>query len=552
MNVFRNWVLQNFPYIEDDFDALTDYELFCKICGYVIEYSKDNEEMKQQIADFQNYFDNLDVQEEINNKLDEMASDGTLDEIINQNIFNELDGKVDQNTHDIGQNTIDIEKNTHDIEQINDEIEEMTDNILSDDCQTLLYKELNGLFEYSSGWALSSCLIIDNKGIAVANDWTEGGSGGTKFNIVTFDYISETISNIVTRYELVTGHANSMCKIDDENVLIAGMSNSYIYNLTTNTYEETDVISGLSACGDYNGDIYGSIPAQNKLYKLIYEDDTLSIDEEYTIDGLYSTLNYGGQGMVIYDNKIIYPGHTPVCLVMVDLDTKKIIKNQLITAPYNSEYEDGFVYNNELLLCDAVGRLFKPDIYGKRNIGGYSGFIITKSLTDIVLYNEPKRLNLNADNIINFEKYMSFLNINSNSDIGTIGSQFESITLYLGHGTAGSTKMHELTPCEITCFKGVSNMGLKNNTNSSVTSYDCQFNGSYYNMYNNELEKYTVSGIVTFAGGDSVPNINIRLNRFIEFMNINDGTIDAIDTTSSEQNVYLIKIVGHKKVGYGY
>ena len=41
-----------------------------------------------------NYFENLDVQEEINNKLDEMAQDGTLANIINNEIFEELNEKV--------------------------------------------------------------------------------------------------------------------------------------------------------------------------------------------------------------------------------------------------------------------------------------------------------------------------------------------------------------------------------------------------------------------------------------------------------------------------
>lgn len=84
--IFRNWVMQNFPFLEDDFDALTDYELFCKICGYVIEYSKDNEEMKAKIEEFQHYFDNLDLQEEVNNKLDEMAESGELENLIGQYI----------------------------------------------------------------------------------------------------------------------------------------------------------------------------------------------------------------------------------------------------------------------------------------------------------------------------------------------------------------------------------------------------------------------------------------------------------------------------------
>ena len=40
------------------------------------------------------YFDNLDVQEEINNKLDEMVQDGTLNEIINQEIFGNINQRL--------------------------------------------------------------------------------------------------------------------------------------------------------------------------------------------------------------------------------------------------------------------------------------------------------------------------------------------------------------------------------------------------------------------------------------------------------------------------
>ena len=32
-----NYILQNFPFLENDFDALTDYELFSKMVGYVKE-----------------------------------------------------------------------------------------------------------------------------------------------------------------------------------------------------------------------------------------------------------------------------------------------------------------------------------------------------------------------------------------------------------------------------------------------------------------------------------------------------------------------------------
>ena len=83
---FRNWVLQTFPFLEDDFDALTDYELFCKMMEYVKKFAKDNEDFNKRLTDLENYINNLDLQDEVNTKLDEMAEDGTLENLIGQYI----------------------------------------------------------------------------------------------------------------------------------------------------------------------------------------------------------------------------------------------------------------------------------------------------------------------------------------------------------------------------------------------------------------------------------------------------------------------------------
>lgn len=80
--IFRNWVLQNFPFLENDFDALTDYELFCKMMEYVMQFAKNEEEFRAELDGYKNYFENLDVQEEIDNKLNEMAADGSLTALI--------------------------------------------------------------------------------------------------------------------------------------------------------------------------------------------------------------------------------------------------------------------------------------------------------------------------------------------------------------------------------------------------------------------------------------------------------------------------------------
>ena len=105
--------LTNFPYIEKDFDALTDYELLCLVVKFLNDVIANQNEQNDSITNMynaflalqtyvnntkdtledafnnldnyvRNYFDNLDVQEEINNKLDDMVEQGTLQEIIYQ------------------------------------------------------------------------------------------------------------------------------------------------------------------------------------------------------------------------------------------------------------------------------------------------------------------------------------------------------------------------------------------------------------------------------------------------------------------------------------
>lgn len=105
--------LTNFPYIEKDFDALTDYELLCLVVKFLNDVIANQNEQnasitrmyesflalqeyvnntKDELEDafnnldnyVRNYFDNLDVQDEINNKLNQMLEDGVLEQIIEQ------------------------------------------------------------------------------------------------------------------------------------------------------------------------------------------------------------------------------------------------------------------------------------------------------------------------------------------------------------------------------------------------------------------------------------------------------------------------------------
>lgn len=83
---FKWYVLENFPFIEADFDALTNWQLFCKLgkeINKVINSTNTLGTQVETLTDYvSNYFDNLDVQEEINNKLNDMAESGELEGII--------------------------------------------------------------------------------------------------------------------------------------------------------------------------------------------------------------------------------------------------------------------------------------------------------------------------------------------------------------------------------------------------------------------------------------------------------------------------------------
>lgn len=90
---FKLCVLQNFPFIEADFDAVTNYQLLCKVVEYLNKIidnnNKQNDNINQLEQNFitlynyvNNYFNNLDVQEEINKKIDELITTGEFNSFL--------------------------------------------------------------------------------------------------------------------------------------------------------------------------------------------------------------------------------------------------------------------------------------------------------------------------------------------------------------------------------------------------------------------------------------------------------------------------------------
>lgn len=142
LNPFKGWVYERFPFIQEDFDSLTSYELWCKIVEYVNKISEsvninadNNNELVDAYSKLQdyvnNYFNNLDVQEEINNKLDAMVIDGTMDQIINQEIFGQLNDAISSNTSAI------VTLNETTIPGINEDIDGIESSIETINTETI-------------------------------------------------------------------------------------------------------------------------------------------------------------------------------------------------------------------------------------------------------------------------------------------------------------------------------------------------------------------------------------------------------------------------------
>lgn len=106
---FRFWCQKTLPLVYDD--SLSYYELLCKTIDYLNKTMEDVDTLEgdvtnlhkayEQLQDYvNNYFNTLDVQEEINNKLDLMANNGTLNILLQMHArmvlpSNDVSGKTD-------------------------------------------------------------------------------------------------------------------------------------------------------------------------------------------------------------------------------------------------------------------------------------------------------------------------------------------------------------------------------------------------------------------------------------------------------------------------
>lgn len=90
---FREWCNHTMPVLPQVYgDELSYYELLNKVVEKLNEIGITVNELIDYVN---NYFDSLDVQKMIDDKLDEMAQDGTLADLINNILFSSLNKKIE-------------------------------------------------------------------------------------------------------------------------------------------------------------------------------------------------------------------------------------------------------------------------------------------------------------------------------------------------------------------------------------------------------------------------------------------------------------------------
>ena len=86
----ETWGINNFPFLESDFDKLTNYGMMMKLMKAMNDVISNQNLVEEDInklyiafSKLADYIENLDFQEMVDAKLDEMAEDGTLSTLIN-------------------------------------------------------------------------------------------------------------------------------------------------------------------------------------------------------------------------------------------------------------------------------------------------------------------------------------------------------------------------------------------------------------------------------------------------------------------------------------
>ena len=283
------------------------YQALKYVCEYMlnklIPHMQQNDteisELTTLYNEIKSYVDNLDVQEEINNKLDKMAQDGTLADIINNDLLKNINDNIESLNETTAENTKNINKTTNDFNTFKSETNTTLNNINNkvNSVTSGTPIPVNSIGEMSDTSKIY-VLTTDGKWYYYnESNWVAGGvyqATGLSDNQVK----SNNIENI--EFEKV-GLTNLGITVDDfsqwnnAGTIIKNDDGSITYNKTqekdggvqlTIPTQNKDVYIVLNISANYSGNIpyylFISSPSIIKLYSLTEGINIYKIDKQYT------------------------------------------------------------------------------------------------------------------------------------------------------------------------------------------------------------------------------------------------------------------------------
>ena len=309
---FKWYVLNNFPYIEQDFDALTNYQLMCKIVEYVNQIAKKTNDLGTEVEYLINWFNNLDVQDEIDHKLDEMVEDGTMEELLRELlVYNKLGVKDNQQMESLSLKRVlrTFEQNAN-----------HPDHVSGEDHPTLQ----------------GGCYTGENK-MVIAR------IRSSSINDTLLQEISLDSGLVIRETTLQLAHANSIAfdPVNNKLYVASLVLNStqlhqlYVIDYVNFTLEDTITFDSLRNTEGVHSVSYDNVT--NKLYvatedtnlnnaitlyEMNLESYLLTEIELDDLSGLLSTTN--NNDILVYNNTFYLLKYNPQVIVSYDLGTKDL------------------------------------------------------------------------------------------------------------------------------------------------------------------------------------------------------------------------------------
>lgn len=203
---FRFWCQKVLPLVYDD--SLSYYELLAKVVDYLNKTMEDVDTLHGdvenlhdayvQLQDYVNsYFDSLDVQEEINNKLDDMARDGSLGAtvapFIPATVTEWMDANISPSTGVVDA-SLRVEKASADSQIVGARFAGLENNSMFDFSVWIqgLWNTSSGIAQNNSKWVRTPLYSIDN--ILAKTGYIITNPDGYQVDVIYFDEMRSVLT----------------------------------------------------------------------------------------------------------------------------------------------------------------------------------------------------------------------------------------------------------------------------------------------------------------------------------------------------------------------